>query len=114
MPTISQRVSRAGRQGQDPKDRLWAVVYVLIVLTLLVGLVVVVYSEAIRDAIDQEQELGFQRGSVDCLSVVVDNDRNFDLPPYCRRVEVLVFYPIEVCNTFFPRNADCSSNWEGG
>lgn len=43
------------------------------------------------------REIGWQRGSVDCLELIVDDDRTFAMPPYCVRDEVVPWYPPDVC-----------------
>lgn len=43
------------------------------------------------------REIGWQRGSIDCLVMLVDDDRGFAMPPYCLRAEVVPWYPVEVC-----------------
>lgn len=112
--TTRKRLSHALRAGQEPIDRLWAAIYVLILIVVLVGITTVYYAESNQNYQGTTRVLGFERGSVDCLSVVIDNDRDFDIPPYCRRSEIVVYYPSEVCEAFFAHSDICSKNWEEG
>jgi hypothetical protein len=112
--TKGARISEALRMGQEPKDRLWAVIYVLIVIVLLVGAITVIYAESTRNFLETGRSLGFERGAVDCLTIVVDNDRDFALPQYCQRAEVVVYYPPEVCDTYLPDLPVCGEGWEEG
>lgn len=113
QPSIKERVSDALKMGQEPKDRLWGAVYVLIVLVAIVGLLVVFTQNSTRNALDENTTLGFERGATYCMTVVVDGDRTFDLPNYCQRPEVVVHYPPEVCVEFFPDDGACSREWDG-
>lgn len=111
-PSLNERLAVALRMGQDPVDRLWSAIYALVVIILLVGGITVVYAEETRHSHSDIRELGFQRGSVDCLSVVVDNDRTFGLPAYCRLDDIVIYYPPEICDSFFPDAESCGDEWE--
>jgi hypothetical protein len=44
------------------------------------------------------REIGWQRGAVDCIEILVDDESvGHDPPTYCRRPEVVVWYPSWVC-----------------
>lgn len=113
-PTIRERIFESSKNDQEPRDRLWAAIYVLVVLVMVVGSITVVYSQATRDYLETNRVLGFERGSVECLSLIIDNDRRLQLPPYCHRSEVVVYYPPEVCDEFFHGSDLCGRDWEGG
>lgn len=44
------------------------------------------------------RQIGYQRGSIDCLGLVVDDDRTWPL-----------WYPVEVCPLLVERPPDCGS-----
>lgn len=114
QPTPARRTSAVLKEKQESENRLWTAVCVLILLVLLVGTAIVTYERSNQRDIATEINLGFQRGAVDCLSVIVDSKRDFQLPPYCRRPEVIVYYPPEVCDEFLRRSDECSREWDGG
>lgn len=113
-PTRLRRLFTALKMGQEPKDRLWAVIYVLIALVMLVGALIISHEVETQHTADTSTNMAFERGSVDCLSVIVDSDRTFQLPLYCQRSEVVVYYPPEVCDEFFHGSDLCGRDWEGG
>ena len=108
---IRDRLIEVGRQGQEPKDRLWAAIAVLALIALLSGGITIIYAETTRNFLDDGRALGFQRGAVDCLQVVIDDDRTFGLPPYCARPEVRAYYPPEVCDEYFDGTSGCGTLW---
>ena len=89
----------------------FALPIVLILVALLSGGITVIYSETTRNFLDDGRQLGFQRGAVECMQVVVDNDRTFDLPSYCRLEDVVFYYPPEVCDEFFSGHSSCGRLW---
>ena len=97
--------------GQEPHDRLWAAVYVLIAIALLAGLTTIIYAENTRNFLEVAQELDYESSAILCMSVVVDNDRNFDIPRYCDNPEVVVHFPPEVCEVYFTEEATCGDKW---
>lgn len=109
--SIKDRLVEASKMGQEPKDRLWAAIVALVLIVFVVGGVSIAYAEGTKTYLREEHDLAFQRGSVDCLQVVIDDDRNFGLPGYCGRHEVLIHFPPEVCDTYFPEEVDCGSRW---
>lgn len=109
--TLYDRIVEATTMGQQPKDRLWAAIAVLIIVASISGLVTVLYSESTRNYLETSREIDFQRGAVDCLTIIVDNDRYFALPTYCSRSEVRAHFPPEVCEQFFARENDCGRYW---
>lgn len=105
---LVRRLKETFAARQTPADRLWAVVLVLSLLVVLIGAIVIesrIYTQGSR-------ELDYGRGAIDCLSVLVDEDRSFGTPPYCRLNEVVVYYPPAVCEEFFPQVAFCGYKWE--
>lgn len=113
------RISERLKADQEPRDRLWGAIIVLAVIAIIVGCIAFeAYqsSEAGNKALSDAQSVGFQRGAVDCLTVVVDNDRTFDIPDYCRRVEVIQWYPPQVCAAYFADAAygTCGGKWGTG
>lgn len=114
---IRSRLSRVAKNHQEPKDRLWSTVIILMFITLLVGAISVFSwraSETGNQLVKAGQTIGFQRGAVDCLTTVIDNDRTFEIPDYCRRGEVIQWYPPEVCIKFFSTNSVCGVKWGTG
>jgi hypothetical protein len=97
------RLEKIAAMNQQPKDRLWAAIIVLAIIALLSGGITIVYSETTRNFLDDGRQLGFQRGAVECMQVVVDNDRTFDLPSYCRLEEVVFYYHLR-CATSSSRS----------
>jgi hypothetical protein len=114
QPTRRERLSKALKMNQQPKDRLWGVIYALIVLVISVGLITVVYSRSIQSSVARETVEGFERGSVYCMTIIGNPDRTFRLPSYCNKPEVIVHYPPEVCEELFQRFDLCSRDWEEG
>lgn len=116
MPSTPQtrqgRVFKSLSMGQDPKDRLWAAIYALILLVIVVGMTSFLGNEQTQDTLSESRTQGFERGAVVCLTVVVDDDRAFAPPTYCKRPEVTAYYPPEVCAEFFDQSAACSEKWE--
>lgn len=104
------RIVEASKGDQDPSDRLWAAVLVLAAIVFILGGFLVETRLYISDTVEVNRQLDYERGSVDCLSVVVDNDRDFDLPPYCGQIGVIIYYPQEVCDSFFPNSSECGQN----
>lgn len=43
------------------------------------------------------RENGFKNRSITCMSLVVDNDRDFALPTTCTDDEILKYYPPRIC-----------------
>lgn len=108
---IRARIENVGKMHQQPKDRLWAAIFALVVLVLLVGGIVIVSSVKTKSFLNASRDFGHQRGAVECLQVVVDNDRDFGLPEYCSNPEVVVHYPPSVCHQFFPDIEACGTEW---
>lgn len=104
-------LSERFKRGQEPTDRLWAAIFALVVLILLVGGLTVIYAEAARTYMEADRKIDYERGSVICMTVVLDNDRTFGLPPFCRRQEVIEFFQPEVCKEFFADNRVCGDRW---
>jgi len=50
--------------------------------------------------IEQNRERAFINRALGCLTLVIDNDRTFPLPPTCIEPEVSKYYPTQVCNEF--------------
>ncbi len=107
-PDVRERLSKLARMGQEPKDRLWAVVIVLALVVFALGGLLV----ETRLFLSGERGLGYERNAIDCLEIVVDNDRNFSLPAICFHSQVIVHYPPEVCTAFFINSDDCGIRWE--
>lgn len=109
---LRKRFTEEVKMGQQPTDRLWAAIAVLALIAILSGLVTVIYAETTRNFLEEGRRLGYERGAVECMQVVVDNDRTFDLPNYCRREDVVFYYPPEVCDEYFGGDsADCGRLW---
>lgn len=86
--------SEATQAGLDEGVRsIWRAICVLLVL----GLAGLVGAISNRHEVLQNRENGFRSRMVSCLSVVVDSDRTFDIPPQCLVPAVVVFYPPNVC-----------------
>lgn len=105
-PTIRERLVEASQMGQEPKDRLWAVIIVISFLVLILGGLMV----ETRVYLSEGRTLGYKRGAVDCLTVAVDNDTTFDLPNYCYDPKLVVHYPQGACEEFFPDVATCGGS----
>jgi hypothetical protein len=103
QPTLRQRVSKAAKMNQEPRDRMWGVIIVFGILILALGGIAI---EA-RLFLAEGHTLGYQRGAVDCLSLMVDNDREFKMPDYCLNPNVVVYYPAPVCDQYFDGDARC-------
>lgn len=73
---------------------MWKAILVL----LLVATLGVVGSIWNRQEILNSRENGYKGRMVLCLSVLVDNDREFAMPTQCLSKKVLVYYPDEVCS----------------
>lgn len=112
-PTESKWRYKSPKARQEPAERLWAAVYALILLVVVVAITTVTYAQSHRRDLASETVLGFQRGAVNCMLVIVDNDREFQLPDYCERPEVIIYYPPEVCDAHFNRVNTCGEQWEG-
>lgn len=104
-----KRLSKALRMNQEPKDRIWSVIFAMAILVFILGGIVV----ESRIYLSREHTLGFERGAAYCLTVVVDNDRDFELPEYCKGPDLVIYYPEDVCSRFFPDSHICGSE-EGG
>lgn len=109
---IQDRLAKVASMHQQPKDRLWAAIAVLIVIALLSGGITAYYAERTIDFHQTDREAGDQRGAVDCLQVVIDDDRNFGLPSYCARPEIILYFPPEVCEVYFEGAASCGDRWQ--
>ena len=112
-PTEHRWSLKSFRSGQDPNERLWAAIYALIILIVVVGVTTVAYARSTQRDIEENIDLGWHRGTVNCLLVIVDNDRKFQLPDYCEQTEIIVHYPPEICTAYFQRSAECGEKWEG-
>lgn len=110
-PNIKKRVINAAKMSQDPEDRLWGAIYVLIAIALLSAVVTAYYAERTIDFHVTDREGGFQRGAIDCLSVVIDNDRDFELPVYCTKPEVFAYFPPEICEVYLRDEDSCGEKW---
>lgn len=106
--SVRERLLNAALSAQEPKDRLWAVVVVLAVVLFALGGFLI----EIRLYLAEGRGLSYERTATECLDIVVDNDRNFDLPGTCRSQQVVVHYPPEVCLDFFPNTPECGVRWE--
>lgn len=93
--------------GQEPIDRIWGIILALVIVVAASGLL----SVSNRLYMHESRRLGYERGAVDCLSVIVYNDRDFFLPDYCQREELIIYYPPQVCKTFFEKRSGCSREW---
>lgn len=114
---VRQRLANVVKGHQEPKDRIWSAIIVLTFIAIGVGFISFVSwrsSEEGNSLTREGQQIGFQRGAVDCLTTVIDNDRNFDIPDYCRRTEVILWYPPEVCLLFFNNEQACGKKWGTG
>jgi hypothetical protein len=80
-------------------------------LTVIVVVMIGFHGESTTNNIEKSRQLGFERGSIDCLTLVVDDDRAFDLPSYCHRAEVIIYYPPDVCRAFLPDEGSCGRAW---
>jgi hypothetical protein len=108
---IKERLVNAFEQEQEPKDRLWAAIFVLVGLVLLLGLITVLYHESTQSFQTEGRGLGYERGAIECQQNILDDDRVGGLPGYCGKPEVLVFYPPELCDEYFPTSTICGSQW---
>lgn len=108
---IRERIQKVAIQDQQPKDRLWGVIFVVAVLVFALGATTVLYSESIQNFLTNGRELGYERGAVECLQVVVDDDRDFELSGYCGKQQVIIYYPPTVCDEYFPGREDCGNKW---
>lgn len=106
--SIRERLIEASDMGQEPKDRLWAVVIVLAVLIFALG----AFQIENRLYLAEGRSLSYERTAADCLDIVIDDDRNFDFPAICRDGRVIVHFPPEVCVEFFPDDVTCATKWE--
>lgn len=104
-PTIRERLVEASQMGQEPKDRMWAVIFVVSILVFALGGIMV----ETRMYLSEGRSLSFQRGAVDCLTVILDDDRDFDLPNYCRDPSLVVYYPVSSCDKYFPDIPSCGA-----
>lgn len=43
------------------------------------------------------QEATATNRALNCMNLIVDNDRTFDIPSYCMDPEVLPYYPGQIC-----------------
>jgi hypothetical protein len=103
-----ERLSKASRMGQEPRDRLWSIVIVLAIVQLLLGGFLV----ETRLYLSEGRALSYERSAADCLDLIVDDDRDFSLPAICHNERVFVHYPPEVCETYFVADSTCSAEWE--
>lgn len=108
-PTIRERLFEASKMSQEPKDRMWAVIGVVSILVLLLGGLVL----ETRLFLSEGRTLGFQRGAVDCMTVLVDGDRDFDLPDYCSDTRLVIYYPDSVCDSYYSELAMCGAKEDG-
>lgn len=116
--SITERLVDAAKMGQEPKDRLWAAISVLVVIVLLVGAVTIYYAAETVSATDRNyeflrdsRELGYERGTVDCLIAIAVDVRTFERSSYCAKPEVILYYPPEVCAEYFMHDATCGDEW---
>ena len=108
---LRDRLHVTARMGQDPIDRLWSAIYVLVVIALFVGAITIYYAVSSSQYSEDSRTLDFERGALVCQQIVVDNDRTSGLPGYCGRPQVRVYLPPEACEKFFPSIEDCGSKW---
>lgn len=101
--TFLARFSKAARMNQEPRDRMWGIIIVVTILVLALGALL---AET-RLFLTEGQTLGYQRGAVDCLILITDDDRRFELPDYCHNGNVVIYYPDIVCDEFFSEDERC-------
>lgn len=114
---IRERIANVAKQDQQPKDRLWAAVFVLVILVIIVGAITVVTSRSLRSYLEDGRELADQRGAVNCVQTFIDNEwveLDYGLPAYCRLPQVFVHYPPAFCTQSLPLEPDCGSKWDDG
>jgi hypothetical protein len=112
-PNILERLSEASKMKQEPKDRLWAAIYALVVIILLVGAIMVYYHETSMAFLREGRELAHERGAVGCMEVFIDDEWTEGLPAYCRDSDVYVHFSPKVCDRFLPDTPLCGSEWDG-
>lgn len=88
---------------------MWAVIIVVSILVFLLGGLIL----ETRFYLSEGRTLGYKRGAVDCLTVLVDGDRDFGLPSYCSDTRLVIYYPAPVCNLYYKELTMCGAE-EGG
>lgn len=55
------------------------------------------------------RQRGFATRAQNCMTIVLDNDRNFELTAACEAPEIASYYPPALCRAYFPGMVECSS-----
>lgn len=82
---------------------LWGVITALALLVFAAASAAVwgaITSDSGRSETLQNREIGWERGAIDCLVSIIDNERTelgFTVSPYCLRPEVVRHYPLAAC-----------------
>lgn len=88
-------------------QRMWKAIAVVLLLAAgaaISGIIGAIRADEGKDAVlasrDALAEIGYERGAIDCIVYLVDNERvELGLPvqPFCKEPEVAAHYPPEVC-----------------
>ena len=108
-PSLRKRLVKASLMGQEPTDRIWTVIFAISSLVFIIGGLVV----ESRFFLSRADSWGFKRGAVDCLILVVDDDRDFGLPDYCHHDNLVIYYPSGICDQFFADDRRCGLEEQG-
>lgn len=74
-----------------------AAVFVLAVIGTVAMLGISGSVDKVGTDITSGRERGYRTRAVGCMSLIIDNDRTFDLTPDCTIPEVAAWYPPQVC-----------------
>lgn len=81
-------------------DRMpsWLIGLTIVVLfTFVASMMAKVAADDLHGEVLKNRANGFRTRALACLTLIVDDDRYFDLPPDCADPLTVAHYPIDVC-----------------
>lgn len=106
--SVVERLLRAAQMSQEPKDRIWTIIIVLALMIFALG----GFLLDIRLFLTEERSLAYERAAADCLELIVDDDRDFEMPSLCEDSQVVIHYPPTICSGYFATASRCGDEWE--